>query len=214
MTNEDILKYEKYVYGIAKKFDNYKDKDDLIQVGFLGLIMALRNYKYELNSKFTTYAYKYVYGEMCKLIREDKSIKISTSLLRLKNSIEKTKSILSQKLGRDPTLNELSDFLEIPIYEIEEALKINLNVQSIDKTINSDGKDINLYDVVPSKELDIDTLVTLKNALEDLDKDNRRMLELSLNMTEREVGEKFNISQVQVSRTLKKIKKGIRQNIQ
>ena len=214
MTNELVMQYEQYVYGIAKKFDGYKNKEDLIQVGFLGLIMALRNYKNELNSKFTTYAYKYIYGEMCKLVREDKSIKVSRNIMKLKNSIEKARNILGQRLGRDPTTSELSNFLEIPINELEEAIKVSTNIQSIDSPINSDGKDINLYDVVPSKGLDIDTLVALRNTLSNLDENSRQMLNDSLNMTEREVGEKFDMSQVQVSRTLKKIKQSVRQNMQ
>lgn len=214
MTNELVMQYEKYVYGIAKKFDGYKNKDDLIQVGFLGLVMALRNYKNELNSKFTTYAYKYIYGEMCKLVREDKSIKVSRNVMKLKNSVEKARSILGQRFGRDPTNSELSSFLEIPVSELEDVMKINTNVQSIDMTINSDGKDINLYDVVPSKGLDIDTLVALRDTLSNLDDNSREMLNDSLNMTEREVGEKFAMSQVQVSRTLKKIKQSVRQNMQ
>ena len=214
MTNELVIQYENYVYGIAKKFDGYKNKEDLIQVGFLGLVMALRNYKKELDTKFTTYAYKYIFGEMCKLVREDKSIKVSRNIINLKNSIEKARNILEQRFGRNPTIEELSSFLEIPVSELEEVMRINTNIQSIDNPINSDGKDINLYDVIPSKGLDIDTLVALRNTISNLDENSRQMLNDSLNMTEKEIGLKFDMSQVQVSRTLKKIKQNMRQNMQ
>lgn len=213
MTNEMVLEYEPYIYGIAKKFENYKNKEDLIQVGFMGLVMALRNYKKDRDSKFTTYAYKYIYGEMCKLVREDKEIKVSRNIVKLKNNIEKARCILSQKLGRDPTNIELATFLEINIDELEEVLKINTSVQSIDKPINSDGKEINLYDVIESKEMDINTLIALKDSLSKLDQTSRKILTYSMNMTEKEVGQHFNMSQVQVSRTLKKIKQNIRENM-
>ena len=212
MTNDTVLKYEKYIYGIAKKFDYYQNKEDLIQVGFLGLIMALKNYKSNMGVKFTTYAYKYIFGEMNKLVREDKSIKISRNIIKLKSQIEKTKSILSQKYGRNPTNNELSQFLEIPIQDIEEILKTDYSVISIDKSINEDN--INLYDIIPSNNMDLDTLVMLKNSLLELDKKDRDILNYSMNMTEREIGEIYDMNQVKVSRTLKKIKQSIRQNMQ
>ena len=213
MTNENVLKYESYIYGIAKKFENYPSKDDLIQVGYMGLIMALRNYKHNLDTKFTTYAYKYIYGEMCKLVREDKGIKVSTNMLKLKNKIERTRDLLEQKIGRIPTKKELANYLEMSLNELEEVLKINTNIQSIDKPLNDDGKDLNLYDVVSSNEIDINTLIALKESLSNLDAKDKMMLNDSLNMTEREIGDKFDMSQVKVSRTLKKIKQKIRNDM-
>ena len=96
MTNEMVLEYEPYIYGIAKKFNGYKNKEDLIQVGYMGLVMALKNYKEDTNTKFSTYAYKYIYGEMCKLVREDKSIKLNRNMTKLRNSLENAKNILSK----------------------------------------------------------------------------------------------------------------------
>ena len=143
---------------------------------------------------------------ICQL-SELSSLKMLFAFLTcLKNNIEKARCILSQKLGRDPTNIELATFLEINIYELEEVLKINTSVQSIDKPINSDGKEINLYDVIESKEMDINTLIALKDSLSKLDQTSRKILTYSMNMTEKEVGQHFNMSQVQVSRTLKKIK--------
>ena len=73
----NILEYEKLIYSIAKKYDGYKSKEDLYQAGYMGLLMALNNYKENRNTKFSTYAYKYIYGEMSKLVREDKLVKTS-----------------------------------------------------------------------------------------------------------------------------------------
>lgn len=212
MTNEIVIEYQPYIYGIAKKFEGYKNKEDLIQVGYMGLIMALKNYKEDTNTKFSTYAYKYIYGEMCKLVREDKSIKINRNMVKLRNSLENAKSILYQKLNREPTIKELSTFLELEPSLIEEVLKINLNVMSIDMQVNSDN-DNNLYEVIPSSNMDVNTLVALKQSLEKLNYEDKRMLNMSFNMTEKEVGEEFNMNQVQVSRRLKKIKQKIKKEM-
>ena len=212
MTNEMVLEYEPYIYGIAKKFNGYKNKEDLIQVGYMGLVMALKNYKEDTNTKFSTYAYKYIYGEMCKLVREDKSIKLNRNMTKLRNSLENAKNILYQRLNREPTIKELSIFLELDPSVIEETLKINLNVMSIDMQVNSDNEN-NLYEVIPSSNMDINTLVALKQSLENLNDEDKRILNMSFNMTEKEVGQEFDMNQVQVSRRLKKIKQRIKKEM-
>ena len=212
MTNEMVLEYEPYIYGIAKKFNGYKNKEDLIQVGYMGLVMALKNYKEDNNTKFSTYAYKYIYGEMCKLVREDKSIKLNRNMNKLRNSLENARSVLYQKLNREPTIKELSIFLELDPSVIEETLKINLNVMSIDMQVNNDNEN-NLYEVIPSSNMDINTLVALKQSLENLTDEYKRMLNMSFNMTEKEVGQEFDMNQVQVSRRLKKIKQRIKKEM-
>lgn len=215
MTNEFILEYTSYIYGIAKNFEGYKNKEDLIQAGFLGLIKAKLLYKEEANTKFTTYAYTSILGEMCKLVREDKGMKFSRDLIKLKNAIEKTVNILSQQYLRTPTTKEIAAFLEESEEKIEQALKTINVLQSIDEPITEDGKELNLYDVTPSKQLDIETLVSLKQALNSLDEDSRKLLMYSINsdMTQQEIAEKLNTNQVQVSRQLTKIKTNLRDKI-
>ena len=66
MTNDQILEYSNLIYKIASYFKGYKNKDDLYQAGYMGLIMAYKNYNQNENTKFTTYAYSYIFGEMCK----------------------------------------------------------------------------------------------------------------------------------------------------
>jgi RNA polymerase sigma factor (sigma-70 family) len=213
MTDNFIEEYSNFVYGIAKNFKGYLNKEDLIQAGFLGLIKAKKNYEENEFTKFTTYAYPYILGEMCTLVREDKSIKINRNLIRLKTSIEKANNYLSQKYLRKPTNEELASFLEVSLEDIDNALKtINL-VQSIDEPICDSGKEMSLYDVIPSRSTDIDSLLLLKDALLTLDSESRNMLLCSLNMNQTEIGKLYNINQVQVSRKLTKIKEKIKSKV-
>ena len=62
-----ILEYEKLIYSVMKIFRNYPNKEDLFQVGCIGLINAYNNYNSNINAKFSTYAYSYILGEMKKL---------------------------------------------------------------------------------------------------------------------------------------------------
>ena len=208
----NIFEYEKLIYSIAKKFSGYKSKEDLYQAGYMGLVMALNNYKETKGTKFSTYAYKYIYGEMSKLTREDKLVKISRNFIKLKNSIENAKNILEQKLNKEPSLDELSNFLEISKDEIEEVLKINYNYLSLDSQFNQDN-DLCLLDVIKKDSIDMDTLMSLKDALLKLDKDSLNILNYSMNMTESEIAKIYNTNQVSISRTLKKIKQNVKNNM-
>ena len=208
----NILEYEKLIYSIAKKFDGYKSKEDLYQAGYMGLLMALNNYKENRNTKFSTYAYKYIYGEMSKLVREDKLVKTSRNFIKLKNSIEKGRNALEQRLNRVPTIEELSHFLEVSKEDIEYVLKFNNNCLSLESSFSQDN-DLSLLDVIYNNELDMDTLVSLKDALLKLDKDSLKILNYSMNMTETEIAKIYNTNQVNISRTLKKIKQNIKSNM-
>ena len=62
---------------------NYESKEDLFQVGYIGLMNAHENYDPTKGTKFTTYAYTYIYGEMIKFVNQDKNIKVSRNISSL-----------------------------------------------------------------------------------------------------------------------------------
>ena len=80
---------QRLVYAIASSFTNYRNKEDLYQAGYLGIIKAFNNFDPSLNCKFSTYAYTYIVGEMKKVIREDRGYKVSRSISKINLLIEK-----------------------------------------------------------------------------------------------------------------------------
>ena len=108
-----ILENENLIYSIINKYSNYYDIDDLYQVGVMGMIKAYKNYKKEYNTKFTSYAYTYIFGEIVKYINESKNFKISKENRYLYKKINEAKTILTQKLMKEPSNYELSLFLDI-----------------------------------------------------------------------------------------------------
>jgi len=196
---ELILEYEKLIYAVMRYFKNYQSKEDLFQVGCIGLINAYNNYNPSTNVKFSTYAYSYILGEMKKLVREDKGIKISRNITKLYSQIEKANMYLTQKLMRTPTLTEISTFLEIDEYLLIEALNSTNILLDIDEIqINNNT---NEYDLYLKEELN-------KLSSEELDLINKRY---NLDMTQSEIANTLGLSQVQVSRkehkVLEKLKK-------
>lgn len=215
MTEEQIYKYSNLIHSLTHYFEGYKNKEDLYQAGIIGLIEAYNKFDDSYNVKFSTYAYKYVLGEMKKLVREDKGIKISRNITKLNYQIEKAKIILTQKLCREPNISELSSFLEVEEYEIIEALKTINIMQSIDEPINNEGKEVTLHDVISDNNMDLNTLVALKEELNNLTPFERELINKRYmeDLSQSEVANILGLTQVKVSREEAKIKKKIKMNL-
>lgn len=203
---ELILENKNLIYSITRYFEKYSNKEDLFQAGCIGMIMAYKNYNPDMNVKFTTYAYPYILGEMKKLVREDKSIKVSRNIQLLNLKIDKAIVLLTQKLMRTPTILELSDFLEMPINLIEDAINSNKPIYSIDEPLNDEGKELTLQDTI-GKIDNIDDLLLLKEELSKLNPFEQELINKRYvnDLTQQQTASELGISQVQVSRGEQKI---------
>lgn len=206
-TIEELIHENKnLIYSITRYFEKYPNKEDLFQVGCIGIIKAYKNYDSKMNVKFTTYAYTYILGEMMKLVREDKSVKISRNIQVLNLKIEKAKILLTQKLMRTPTSLDLSQFLEIPVDIIEESMNCSKTIYSIDEPLNDEGKEVTLQDTIGEMD-NIDDYLILKEAISQLTPyeqsliNKRYMCDLTQQQTAKELG----TTQVQVYREEQKI---------
>lgn len=190
-----VLENEKLIYSIARKFKG--DIEDLFQVGVIGLIKAYENFDSCFNTKFTTYAYQYIYGEIYKYVIQNKNIKLSNDQVKLNTAINKAEDFLSQKYGRIPTETELSNFLEVDIDKINETRNI-MNTVSLDDS----KRDVDLYNFIPSNEISKDDLIILRDALNKLNKDEKELIlkRYFYNMTQSEVATSLGTNQVKISR--------------
>ncbi|MBQ9012410.1 MAG: sigma-70 family RNA polymerase sigma factor [Bacilli bacterium] len=202
---EAIYNNQRLVYSIAQYFKNYKNKDDLYQAGYLGIVNAYNNYDSSYNCKFSTYAYTYILGEMRKLVREDKSVKVNRSISKLNLLIEKSYILLSQKYMRNPSYREIADYLNIDEYYVSEAIMSTNTVKSIDEPINNEAN-CTLQEIIGYSE-NVDDLIMLKDSLLKLNDNERQLIKnrYMKNLTQQEVSNMMNMSQVQVSRKEKKI---------
>lgn len=214
----DILQYENLVLSYANKFRYYYDIEDLKQVGMIGLMKAIENYKCDSKTKFTTYAYLWIKGEILKFISDDKNIKINRDLVKLSKVIEDVRNTLRHKLLREPTLEEISLFSELDISLIQNVEMSKEFVLSLDYIVNSDedGKEINLYDTVSYYEQGYDSeILDLKDALDKLDPIEQELIKYRYfdDMTQSEASKKLGVTQVKVSRDEAKILKKLNQMV-
>lgn len=210
-----VLEYQNYIYGLTKYFDSYSSKEDLFQAGAIGLINAYKKFDPNLGVKFTTYAFPHIMGEMRKCIRLDRGIKVGRQITKLNLQIEKANILLSQQLYREPTVTELANFLEVPEYLVEEAMRSRNRIESIDEPIYSDGKQLSLHEVVADKNTDINTLIALKQELMSLEEPEKSIMENRYlnDLTQTETANLLGLTQVQVSRKEQKVLKLLRNNL-
>lgn len=209
---------KRLIYSIISRFYPYYDRDDLFQVGMLGLLKAYQNYDSSYENKFTTYAHTYIFGEVLKFVREDKNIKASKELISVSKKVDKAREILTQKLMRTPNNIEISLFLEIPEEIIDEVEQYKNFVLSLDMALNAEeeGKEVNLYDAVPFEEKGYnETILDLRVELEQLSEPEKKLIwyRYFADRTQSETSKELGMSQVQVSRNENKILTKLQQKL-
>lgn len=192
----------KLIWKVASSFYEI-DKQDLYQAGVLGILKAYKNYRFNADTKFSTYAYDYIFGEMYSLAN-NKNIKISKDILRRYKLIEKTRYVMAQQLMRIPSNQELADFLNMDIEILESAIMSANKIMSLDE---DNELSRSLHETVAIKQnVEADDVILLNNSfdcLNDLEKNiiNSRYYE---DLTQSETANRLGISQVKVSRYEKK----------
>ncbi len=188
--------------------------EDLVQVGSVGLIKAINAYKLNMNTRFRTYATYFIKGEIKHYLRDKAAIiKAPRELQELVFKISSTVKKLNEEGIEDPTAQNIADVLKLPVQKVEEVLNIDKykNALSLDQYLKGDDEDLFLIDRIPSgdyKEFinSYEDKIMLAAAIKKLPPELRQIIELSYfeDLNQREISEKIHISQMQVSRRLKK----------
>ncbi len=198
---ELILNNQNLIYSIIHKFRS-KDYDDLYQAGCIGLINAYNNFKEDAGTKFTSYAYNYILGEVYKHIVNNRNIHMSPMNIKLSYAVNKTIDYLTNHLGRCPNDDEICAFLEITQHKLCEIRNMS-NIDSLDFEYNNSS----LYDFIMEEPLSKDELIDLKNALNSLTMEEKRIINARYfnNYTQQDLANIYNTNQVKISREEKKI---------
>lgn len=200
------------VWSIVHRFSNRGyEPEDLFQIGSIGLMKAIDKFDVSFSVKFSTYAVPMITGEIRRFLRDDGMIKVSRSLKESGAKMKLAREKLQADLGREPTLQELSEETGLPREEIVMALEANGEVESIYKnTAASEGKEVCLADRLPQEGDSHEKLLNhmvLEQLLQELGEKERHLIELRYfkERTQTQIAEEMGVSQVQVSRMEKKI---------
>jgi RNA polymerase sigma-B factor len=188
--------------------------DDLIQVGALGLLKAIDFYNPNVSTKFKTYATYLITGEIRHYLRDKASmIKAPREIQELAYRINKVIQQLSEKGFEDPTSEQVAEVMSMPVNKINDIIEVDRrkSTLSLDQTINYEDDSMSLADKIPSGDYQeflnsYEEKIMLTKAIEKLEPKLKEVIELSYykDLSQREIADKLSISQMQVSRRLKK----------
>ena len=208
--DEFYLKNEPLVYSLVKKYiHKTRDYEELIMCAKYGLVLAIHNFDLSYEVMFSTYAVPIILGEIKQYFKNLNLLKVSRRIIELNNKINLLNESYNQKHFRSLTLDELCELLNESKEDVVEALSYKNSVTSLDEEINEDTTKIEL---VKDEGLSLSDKVELNLALEGLDKKERLVITLRYfeGLTQQEVSQRLNMSQVQISRletkTLEKLK--------
>lgn len=198
------------VWSLVHRFkDTLYDKEDLFQIGCLGLLKAIEKFNLDYNVQFSTYAVPIILGELKRHFRDDGAIKVSRNLKELNIKVTKAKNKLSLLLGREATLEEIANEVGRNKEEIIMALEANFYPTSLNETVyEKDGSTISMEDrIVDDKSASLINIISLKEEIKKLSKEEKTIIYMRyyLDLNQKTVAEHFNVSQVQISRLEKKI---------
>lgn len=205
------------IWSVAKRFiGRGTEPEDLYQLGCLGFLKAVEGFDLSFGTQFSTYAVPKIAGEIRRFLRDDGAIKVSRSLKEQAASIKLARNRLSSALGREPTVQEISNHTGFSPEEIAVAETATSSVESIYRETGEEG--FTLENVLTDTQSEDRMLekIALRQAIEELPERERTVIQLRYfhGLTQDRVSKVMGISQVQVSRIEKKAITHLRERIE
>ena len=195
--NEDINDLSGLIYSIASTFTQDKTLiKDLYQQGVIGALNACKNYRSECNAKFSTYARMYIYGEIYRYINCNKTVMINKDIAREYFNILKAYDILTQELNKEPSIKEISEYLNIDEFIINNIIELMRNPLSINYEYEDDNNLENYIKFNDNNNMELNEL------LDSLSEEERELIihRYYEGYSQKETAELMNMSQAGVSR--------------
>lgn len=197
------------VWSIVHRFkNNYYDKEDLFQIGCVGLMKAINHFDTNYDVQFSTYAVPIIMGEIKRYFRDDGTIKVSRTLKELNIRIIKAKEELL-KDNDEPTVEQLAKYLDTDVLDVIEAIDSSYYPTSLSEPIyEKDGSSISMEDRIIDKKNELwFEKIAVEMEIAKLDEKEKRIMYMryELEYNQDKIAKILGISQVQVSRIEKKI---------
>ena len=207
------------IWSIVKRFSGRGHlQEDLYQIGCIGLIKAIQRFDESYNVKITTYSGPYIIGEIKKFIRDDGPIKVSRSVKELATKINEIQRQNIVKKGEELQITELASMLNVSKEEIIVALDAIRRPESIDEEIyDEQAGETKISRISLNKDETENTInkICIQELIDELNSKEKQIIILRYfkGKTQNEVAKILGVSQVQISRTEKKILTEMRKKI-
>ena len=222
---ELVLSHSSLAAYLARKFANRGEPlEDLTQVAHIGLLKAVDRFDPARGIEFSTYATVTIVGEVKRHFRDKFwTVRVPRRLRELNSSLMKSVELLSQRLGRSPTIPEIAEETGVPFEEVVEALELGraYNPASLDAELAEGDEDhgTSLMDYLGGEDPELVRLEdrhTLEDALQNLPERQHEILRLRYYeaMSQADIARKLGISQMHVSRIQRDALKRLRELIE
>lgn len=187
--------------------------DDLYSAGCIGLMKAVNAFDTERGVRFSTYAVPVILGEIKRLFRDGGTVKVSRSMKELSMRVVRLRDELRMQSGREPTVQQLAQELEVDETEIVQALCVSVPPVSLtDPGEDGEGQ---LDIPVPPPDTEIGDVLALRQIMQTLSERDRMLLTKRYyqNKTQSQTAQALGMTQVQVSRREKKLLLSMREEL-
>ena len=195
------------IWAVVKRFvGRGTDQEDLYQLGCLGFLKAVEGFDPEFGTQFSTYAVPKIAGEIRRFLRDDGAVKVSRSVKERAAVIKSARNILTNQLGRDPTVSEISEITGFAVEEIVMAESATAVVESIQQETGDEGFSLEQILSDTQSEDKLLEAISLKQAIDTLPEREAMVIRLRYyhGLTQQRIATVLEVSQVQVSRIEKK----------
>jgi len=195
------------IWSVARRFQGRgAEMDDLYQLGCLGFLKAVEGFDPDFGTQFSTYAVPKIGGEIRRFLRDDGAIKVSRGIKEQAAAIKNARNRLISALGREPTLQELSNQTGISSEEIAIAETATAATESIQRETGEEGFSLEQILTDTESEEKMVERIALNQAIGKLDERQTMVIRLRYfhGLTQQRVAAVLGVSQVQVSRIEKK----------
>jgi RNA polymerase sigma-B factor len=206
-----VKRYQALVRSCVMRYrDSPEPTEELMQVGYVGLLKAINNFDPEIGGSLAAYAQPCVSGEIKRHFRDKRwQVHVRRSAQELRLEIRKARGELSQELSRTPTDAELAEHLGISAADLLDAQRADLAFQasSLDAPLSDSGDAGTLADVLGCEDQNLENTLEMDAVwghLGELPEREQNLLLMRFygNMTQTEIGDELGISQMHVSRLL------------
>lgn len=203
------------VKNIAARFrDRGVEYEDLVQIGVIGMIKAMRSYDFSYNTAFSTYAVPLIIGEIRRFLRDDGPIKIGRGIKKQGINVMKQREAYLHEHGREPKVSELAELCKITPEELVVAMEAQNPIRSLSEPAGEDDS-MTLDSVIAGDENEVEAAIdkiALAEAIRSLSPLHRKIVALRYfrELSQQQTGELLGITQVKVSREEKKIMQSLR----
>lgn len=203
------------VKAIAKRFiGRGTEYEDLVQIGSIGLMKAVRNFDVLAGTRFSTYAFPLITGEIKKHLRDDGTIKVSRVLKHDASVVNRIRQEYIKENGEEPPLSVITEKSGLDAAEVARAIEASTPVLSF--SYQNDEGDRTVEDMVGSDNIgELCEKISLRQSLMLLEKTEREIVvdRYFLGLSQKETGERLGLTQVMVSRKEKKILEKLRDEL-